>query len=248
MYKKNDRLQASNYRPVSILNVVSKILERAVYVQFEKYLKENNILYDHQSGFRKAHSTETCLIDLTDTIRKEISKGQYVGMVLLDLKKAFDTVDHQILCKKLEFMGVGNINWFLSYLTQREQTITVNGTNSSPGIITCGVPQGSILGPLLFLCYINDMPVSIRCKLMLYADDSALLVSGKNPDEISQTLSNELESCRKWLIDNKLALHLGKTESILFGSKNNLKKVDNFQVICNNEAITNVTCIKYLGL
>ena len=212
LFKKNDRMEISNYRPVSILNVVSKVLERAVYMQFEKYLKDNNILYNHQSGFRKAHSTETCLIDLTDTIRTEMSKGNYVGMVLLDLQKAFDTVDHQILCKKLEFMGVRNINWFYSYLTQREQIVIANGKNSRPGIVTCGVPQGSILGPLLFLCYINDMAISIKCKLMLYADDSALIVSGSNPEMIAQTLSVEVKSCRKWLIDNKLLLQHGKSE------------------------------------
>ena len=145
-------------------------------------------------------------------------------------------------------MGVGNIDWFHSYLTQREQIITVNGTDSSIGINNCGVPQGSILGPVFFLCYINDMPISIRCNLMLYADDSALLVSGDDPNEIAQILSEELESCRKWLIDNKLSLHLGKTESILFGSKNGLKTVNSFEVICNNEAIKNVTTVKYLGL
>ena len=110
----------------------------------------------------------------------------------------------------------------------------LNGTDSSPGIINCGVPQGSILGPLLFLCYINDMPMSIKCRLMLYADDSALLVSGKNPNVIAQTLSEELESCRNWLINNKLSLHLGKTESILFGTQNKLKTVNNFQIICKN--------------
>ena len=248
LFKKNDRMEISNYRPVSILNVVSKVLERAVYVQLEKYLKDNNILYNHQSGFRKAHSTETCLIDLTDTIRTEMSKGNYVGMVLLDLQKAFDTVDHQILCKKLEFMGVRNINWFYSYLTQREQIVIANGKNSRPGIVTCGVPQGSILGPLLFLCYINDMAISIKCKLMLYADDSALIVSGSNPEIIAQTLSEELESCRKWLIDNKLSLHLGKSKSIIFGSKIKLKDVNNFHVTCNNEVIKNVDSVEYLGL
>ena len=88
-------------------------------------------------------------------------------MVQLDLQKAFDTVDHQILCKKLEYIGVGNIGWFHSYLAQREQIVTVDGIDSSPGTVDCGVPQGSILGPLFFLCYINDMPISIRCKLML---------------------------------------------------------------------------------
>ena len=230
------------------MNVVSKILERAVYIQLEKYLNESNILFNHQSGFRKAYSTETCLINLTDTIRKELSNGNYVGMVLLDLQKAFDTVDHQILCKKLNFMGVRNIEWFQSYLMQREQIVTVNGTDSDPGTVTCGVPQGSILGPLLFLCYINDMPISIKCKLMLYADDSALVVSGNDPNVIAQTLSEQLESCSKWLIDNKLSLHLGKTESILFGSKRKLKLINNFQVTCYNEVVKNVTCVKYLGI
>ena len=249
LFKKNDRLQVSNYRPVSILNVVSKLLERAVYTQLEKYLKDNNILFNHQSGFRKAYSTETCLINLTDTIRKELSKGNYVGMVMLDLQKAFDTVDHQILCNKLYFMGVRNIEWFQSYLKHREQMVTVNGIDSDPGIVNCGVPQGSILGPLLFLCYINDMPISIKCKLMLYADDSALMVSGNDPKSISQILSEQLESCSKWLIDNKLSLHLGKTEAILFGSKRKLKLVNNnFQVTCYNVAIKNVTCVKYLGI
>ena len=188
------------------------------------------------------------MINLTDTIRKELSKGHFVGMVMLDLQKAFDTVDHEILCRKLEHMGVGSIDWFRSYLSQREQIINVNGIDSSPGIINCGVPQGSILGPLLFLCYVNDMPISIKCLLLLYADDSALLVSGKDPELIAKILSKELESCRKWLIDNKLSLHLGKTESILFGTKNRLKNVNNFKVVCNNEVITNVSNIKYLGL
>ena len=108
-------------------------------MQFEKYLTENNILYSHQSGFRKKHSTETCLINLTDTIRKEFLKGHFVGMIMLDLQKAFDTVDHEILCRKLEHMGVGSIDWFRSYLSQREQIINVNGIDSSPGIINCGV-------------------------------------------------------------------------------------------------------------
>ena len=169
-------------------------------------------------------------------------------MVLLDLQKAFDTVDHQILCKKLEYMGVGNIGWFHSYLAKREQIVTVDGIDSSPGTVDCGVPQGSILGPLFFLCYINDMPISIKCKLMLYADDSALLVSGNDSNEIAQILSGELESCKNWLVNNKLSLHLGKTESILFGSKKRLNDVNNFEVKCDNVAIKNVTTVKYLGL
>ena len=205
-------------------------------------------MYSHQSGFRKGHSTDTCLINLMDTLHSSISEGDYVGMVLLDLQKAFDTVNHTILCDKLKLMGIGCVEWFVSYLSNRRQTVTVNKTNSSSGIVTCGVPQGSILGPLLFLCYINDMHLSVQCKLFLYADDSALLVRGKNPSTISECLSENLESCRDWLIDNKLSLHLGKTELILFGTKRKLKKVDNFYIKCGDTIINSVESVKYLGL
>ena len=147
-------------------------------------------------------------------------------MVLIDLKKAFDTVDHKMLCKKLEAMGIDFTKWFESYLKGRKQMVIANETCSEMGTVTCGVPQGSILGPLLFLCYINDMPISVKCKLLLYADDSALIVPGLDPDEIAEQLSKELESCRQWLVDNKLSLHLGKTEAILFSTKKKLNKVE----------------------
>ena len=114
--------------------------------------------------------------------------------------------------------------------------------------ITCGVTQGSVLGPLLFLCYVNDMPISVDCKLLLYADDSALLADGKDPVEIAAKLSKELESYQQWLIDNKLSLHLGKTEAILFGSNRKLKNHNEFNVMCNNEPIKSTQSVKYLGI
>ena len=159
-----------------------------------------------------------------------------------------DTVDHEILCNKLEAMGINFTKWFKSYLGDRKQIVVANETSSEPGIVSCGVPQGSILGPLLFLCYVNDMAISVKCKLLLYADDSALIVSGSNPQSIADTLSKELESCRQWLMDNKLSLHLGKTESILFGSKRKLRKVESFDVKCGNETIKHVNNVKYLGV
>ena len=183
-----------------------------------------------------------------DYIRILKSKGNYVGMVLLDLQKAFDTVDHEILCNKLEAMGINFTKWFKSYLGGRQQIVIANETRSDPGIVSCGVPQGSILGPLLFLCYVNDMPISIKCKLLLYADDSALIVSGSDPQTIADKLSEELESCRKWLLDNKLSLHLGKTEAILFGSKRKLRNVESFEIRCGEEIIKHVKSVKYLGV
>lgn len=250
IFKKNSRLDVGNYRPVSILVVVSKILEKSVYSQLEKYLVRNNILYSLQSGFRSSHSTDTCLIHLLDHIKTQSSKGLYTGMIMLDLQKAFDTVDHYILCNKLQTMGIKSTKWFESYLMDRKQKVSVNGTESNFQNISCGVPQGSILGPLLFLYYVNDMSTSIssECKLLLYADDSTILYSHRNPEVISTRLGQELESCSRWLIDNKLSLHLGKTECILFGSKRKLSKIDTFQVVCNNHTISSTNSVKYLGL
>ena len=126
--------------------------------------------------------------------------------------------------------------------------VVANDVSSETGTVTCGVPQGSILGPLLFLCYVNDMPISVRCKILLYADDSALIISGFDPRKIAEELSKELESCRQWLIDNKLSLHLGKTEAILFGSKRKLKSINSFIVRCGEIEVKNVNSVKYLGL
>ncbi len=250
LFKKKNKKDVGNYRPVSILNIVSKVLEKSVYVQLEKYLNDNNLFYENQSGFRKNFSTDSCLMHLTDHIKVQMSKGLYTGMVLLDLQKAFDTVNHTILCEKLRAMGVGSVEWFSSYLSDRHQFVNVNNVSSSSLPIKCGVPQGSILGPLLFLCYINDMAISINpaCKLLLYADDSTILFSHSDPDYIARVLSEALHSCSSWLVDNKLSLHLGKTECILFGSKRKLGKVNNFRIECNDHVIDAVKSVRYLGL
>ena len=190
--KKGSRLDPGNYRPVSILSSISKILERAVNTQLVEYFNKKNLFFEYQSGFRSGYSTETCLINLTDHIKGEIKIGNMVGMVMIDLRKAFDTVDGSILVKKLSAMGVTSLDWFRSYLSDREQCTQVDGKNSSFLQVTCGVPQGSILGPILFLAYINDMSSCLTCRLSLYADDSALIFSGKNATDLASFLSGEL--------------------------------------------------------
>ena len=188
-------------------------MECVVYDQVYEYIQNKQLLYELQSGFRKSHSTDTYLLHLTDYIKGEIDQGKFCGMVLLDLQKAFDTVNHGILLFKLQSMGfnVNSVKWMCSYLTGREQIVDVNGTVSPPSKITCGVPQGSILGPMLFLLYVNDMKSAVGCKLLLYADDSALIVSDNCVNNIENVLSGELHNISKWLVDNKLSLHLGKT-------------------------------------
>ena len=248
LYKKNNRQEVGNYRPVSILNVISKVLERAVYDQLSNYLRSNNVIYDFQSGFRNDHSTDTCLIHLFDLLKTNSSKGNYTGLVFLDLQKAFDTVDHYILCNKLRAMGVKSVEWFYSYLCGRSQIVKIDEHCSEACNISCGVPQGSILGPLLFLCYVNDMKISVSCQLLLYADDSVLIVSHKDPEVVANRLGKELETCNTWMINNKLSLHLGKTETMLVGSKKKLEKVHNFKITCLGQTIEGVKSVKYLGV
>ena len=209
LFKKGSKLDPGNYRPMSILNVLSKVLERAVHTQLSQYLEKRDLLFLNQSGFRGGFSTDTSLIGLSDFVKKEIGKGNFVGMVLIDLQKAFDTVDHGILIEKLRAMGVDNIDWFRSYLSDRRQCVDIAGYMSDFLPISCGVPHGSILGPLLFLFYINDMSLSLNCMLSLYADDSALLLSHKDSSVIAERLSIELGACKKWLVDNRLSLHVG---------------------------------------
>ena len=162
LYEKQSKTEPGSYRPVSILSVTSKILERIVYNQLEHYLKEKNLVYKLQSGFRPSFSTGTCFTFLMDYIRSEMDFGNYIGMVMIDLQKAFDTVDHSILENKLKAIGLdGNaIAWFDAYLTNRMQVTDVGGIFSDPKVVPCGVPQGSILGPLVFLIYVNDMEAS----------------------------------------------------------------------------------------
>ena len=248
IFKKGSRLDPGNYRPVSILSAVSKILERAVNGQLVSHLNSRKLLYEYQSGFRSKYSTDTCLMNLTDYVKGKVNNGELVGMVMIDLRKAFDTVDGDILIGKLSAMGVTSLDWFRSYLFDREQCTQVGGKNSSFLQITCGVPQGSILGPTLFLCYVNDMASCLNCHLSLYADDSALIFSGKNASQIASFLSQELSLCKKWLIDNRLSLHVGKTESILFGSGRRIRAAGDFKVTCDGETVQRVTSIVYLGV
>ena len=250
LFKKNSPLDVGNYRPVSILSIVSKVLERSVYNQLYGFLQTNGLLYELQSGFRSKYSTDSCLIHLLDFIRGNNDKGLYTGMIMLDLQKAFDTVDHTILCDKLEGIGVLSVNWFKSYLSDRIQYVSLKGQVSDPCNVSCGVPQGSILGPLLFLLYVNDMSTSIDedCKLLLYADDSAILFVHKDVDFISVKLGKVLEKCSDWLIDNRLSLHLGKTECMLFGPPRKLATVTDFHIRCYDTVIKSTEVVKYLGV
>ena len=195
LYKSKNKNLISNYRPISVLPVFSKVLERLMYNHMINYINKYKLLYPFQFGFQKNHSTGMALITLVDKISDVLENGDKVLGVFLDFNKAFDTVDYTILLKKLEYYGFRGVvlKWLSNYLQNRKQYVFYNNTKSDYKSISCGVPQGSILGPLLFLFYINDITnVSNKLFLLLFADDSNAFITGKNVDQLIDTMNSEL--------------------------------------------------------
>ena len=196
IYKDGCKSDVGNYRPISVLNIISKIIERAVHDQLYDFLIKCNILNPAQSGFRSNHSTHSTLLDVSDYILQNMNEGRATAAIFLDLRKAFDTINHQILFSKLHDYGIKNntLKWFVSYLSNRAQRVNVNSTLSDFKCINIGIPQGSILGPLLFIIYVNSLPNSVSCKCVMYADDTTLLCSSSDPIVLQQELNNNMYS------------------------------------------------------
>ena len=251
LFKKGSTTEPKNYRPISLLPLISKLIEKVIHDQTQNFLFENNILYKYQSGFRKNHSTDSCLSYLNDKILQGFDSGKITGMILIDLQKAFDTIDHKILLDKLVYIGFSKnaIEWFKSYISNRSFIVNVENEYSVPGPLMCGVPQGSILGPLLFLLYVNDMPQAIQCDLLLYADDSVLIFSHKDIDVINEQLNKDFNSLCDWFVDNKLSIHFGedKTKTILFASKTKIKKLKKLDINHGDINIKQHSKVTYLG-
>ena len=250
VFKKGDRNQCNNYRPISILPCISKILERIAYNQLYTFLMKHNIILPSQYGFRKNHSTDLAILDLHDKITALFNKQCIVG-VLLDLSKAFDTLDYKILLYKLEHNGVRGtpLAWFSDYLSNRQQYTEFGNHKSDILNLQCGVPQGSILGPLLFLIYINDIThVSPNLSYILFADDTTLLYADKNLDHIFSVFNTELAKLLAWLRCNKLSLNINKTNYIIFHSQN--KPINNIshKLVIDNVEIQQKSHVKFLGI
>ena len=251
VYKKGNKLSLENYRPISLLPSISKIFEKVVFNQLYSYFDSNNLLNSKQYGFRKLFSTEHALLHFTDRIISEMDKSNYPLAIFLDLSKAFDTLNPEILIDKLKYYGVveDSLAWFHSYLTNRKQYVQYENNKSSISNINLGVPQGSILGPLLFIIYTNDLVhASDFFEPILYADDTSLISKSIdfNKQLDIEKLNTELNNIFSWLSINKLSLNVTKTKYMIFTPKNKILNLPHITI--NNEPIQNVSDFSFLGI
>ena len=251
LFKQGDRTIMDNYRPISVLPTVSKVIEKAAHIQLYAFLESHHLLVTNQFGFRRGRSTPLALTQFTDEMLTNMDNGLLNGVIFLDLKKAFDTVDHTILIHKLKIMGVSGVSlaWFQSYLTSRFQRTVIGQATSCNRRVSVGVPQGSILGPLLFSIYINDLPTCLKhTSVTLFADDTALYCSAKSSSDLQQMLNEDLASVAKWLNDHKLTLNVAKSKFMIIGSSQRLKSVGKFSLQICDEFLDKTDCYKYLGV
>jgi hypothetical protein len=250
LYKKGDRQLCNNYRPISLLPSISKILEKVMLLQLDRHFSTNNIYYSSQYGFQKNKSTEHALLELTDRILHQMDMNKAPTTIFLDLSKAFDTLNHEILLFKLKHYGLHSsaIQLCQHYLTNRKQYVQIQDTKSSQLDINIGVPQGSILGPFLFLVFVNDLPnCSNNTKFITYADDTTLIstVNHESTEDLN-SLKNELDKVYKWLCTNKLSLNISKTKSIVFRTPH--RKLTPPVITINNQQIENTDTFNFLGV
>ena len=236
-----------NYRPISILNSLNKVFERLLHKQLYDYLESNELLPTFQYGYRKQHSTCHATLDFTKEIETVLDKNEVAVSVFMDLSKAFDTVDKTILCKKLHKLGIQGINNKLieNYMTGRY--FYIKNDNNIAYHMNYGVPQGSILGPLLFLIYIYDMKY-ILSKCIVYADDTTLIVRGKTLSEAIQNTNIILKQYYDYFALNKLTLNESKTKYMIFSKQNKKYEVNHDILKINDIIIERVKSFKFLGL
>ena len=225
LHKKGEKLERKNYRPVSILSPLSKVLEKVVYEQIYDYFSRNSLFHPNLHGYRHNRSTETALIQMYDRWVRAAHSGQLSGVVLLDLSAAFDLVDPNLLLKKLKIYGFDHdsLLWIESYLKNRFMGVWIDHTMSEFRQCPVGVPQGSNLGPLLFLIFYNDLPLSVNCSIDAYADDSTTTVTADSIEDIASNLTDNCKIVSDWMLGNKLKLNAEKTHLMTVGTRARLR-------------------------
>jgi hypothetical protein len=261
IFKRGDNKQPGSYRPISLLSVFAKILEKIVKIRLINFFDKNSFFSNNQFGFRQGLSTESALITFMESTYSLINSGKLCSALFIDITKAFDTVDHKILLKKLWNAGVRGLpyQWFSSYLIGRNQCVRIGDSVSNFGVLNCGVPQGSVLGPILFLIYINDLcNGTFNGQLVAFADDTAFIYGNENIQELHNKMSIDLYLLRLWFDSNYMVLS-EKTKFMIFSLRDKLSfqlPLKYHEIDCSKSNVTSCTCLKldqvncmkYLGL
>ena len=250
LHKKGEKSNPNNYRPISLLNSFSKIVEKTVSAQLSKHLNDNNILYKHQFGFRKSHSTIHALTHFLHKHEEFTGEKKKIAAIFIDLCKAFDTCNHNIILKKINILGIkdNELSWFKNYLKDRKQRVKINNTYSEFQKINIGVPQGSILGPLLFSIYINDFPEITDLLAVLFADDTTIIIEHEDNNQLKNISDRKLKVAAQWFKHNELTLNAAKTRVIHFNNKNPPElSIDNTKITSIHSKNSIEPTFKFLG-
>ena len=243
--------QVKNYRPISLLPLPGKILEKLVHAQLSNYLEDGGLLNNMQHGFRKNHSTIHSIAQLTGYINKKMDSSIPTLAVFIDFRKAFDCVQHSVLLDKLTQLNLNNsaTEWIGSYLTSRKQRVLDNNTLSDFLDITQGVPQGSVLGPLFYIIYANDLIKYVnKCQIALYADDTVLYIANKDPLKSITKLRQDVEAINTWCQNNGIKANTDKTRVMAFGGPKAIETIPDFEIKMNGAPLQSVLSYKYLGI